>query len=447
MDGMASGGSKVAWRAMPWASIALAALVARAEADAVIQEVMPAGQYSVSALTGPGELFAPTTPTTTLNAWTQASHQFSDLWIWLTAQAAFDIIFIIGYVGLGLAFRSPAAGGGSWRMLRWWPLFALALVNLIQDVIAVTAFCVWIRQHRRVPAALAFSLEGAVIATWVLVIVLAVWLIYRVFTSDVSPGRAGLVATALKKQRFSLVVVALLAVIAIGRGTDVLEQFPDVQRAWLTWPPSLGWLHLAFAVAAQALLALLLVLLGAMRVQRARDTSTLGDLRDEPSYLPWLLVALAAPALALVLWSTDWAAVSWLRVAAIPAVLLAVAGASAVTHWAGWTRPAATAAQAGEAGGAAARTEDAVRTAGDLLAVAVVAVTGLGLVRSFTAAAMVVGRPYSWAFVAAVAIGFAVAALPWIVARGRLQKFAKRFDSSYRSTGCGRATPSPGWPA
>jgi hypothetical protein len=92
---------------MPWASIALAALVARAEADAVIQEVMPTGQYSVSALTGPGELFAPTTPTTTLNAWTQASHQFSDLWIWLTAQAAFDIIFIIGYVGLGLAFRSP----------------------------------------------------------------------------------------------------------------------------------------------------------------------------------------------------------------------------------------------------------------------------------------------------------------------------------------------------
>src|SRR4249919_2784703 len=185
-----------------------------------------------------------------------------------------------------------------------------------------------------------------------------------------------------------------------------------------------------------------------MRVQRARDTSTLGDLRDEPSYLPWLLVALAAPALALVLWSTDWAAVSWLRVAAIPAVLLAVAGASAVTHWAGRTRPAATAAQAGEAGGAAARTEDAVRTAGDLLAVAVVAVTGLGLVRSFTAAAMVVGRPYSWAFVAAVAIGFAVAALPWIVARGRLQKLTKRFDSKYRSTGWNRSRRGLGlWPA
>ena len=140
----------------------------------------------------------------------------------------------------------------------------------------MTAFCVWIRQRRPVPAGLAWALEAAVIAKWILVIVLAAWLIYRVFTSDASPRRARQITVALKKQRFSCVIVALLAVIATGRGTDVLEQFPDVQRAWVTWPASLGWLHLAFAIAAQVLLAMLLVLLSAMRVQRTRDTSTPG---------------------------------------------------------------------------------------------------------------------------------------------------------------------------
>ena len=447
----ASEGSRVPWQAMTWASVAAAALVAKTEAGAVIQEVMPTGQYSTSALFGPDQLFAPASPAATLNAWTQASHQFSDLWIWLSVLVGFDVVFIAGYVGLGLALRSAAAGDGepaapwaerlarSWRLRQWWPLYALAAVNLIQDIIAVTAFCVWIRQHRLVPAGLAWALEAAVIVKWVLVAVLVIWLIYRVFTSAATPGRASLISTALKKQRFSLVIVALLAVIAVGLGTDVLEQFPDVQRAWLTWPPSLGWLHLAFAVAAQLLLATLLVLLSAMRVQRARDASTPGDLRDEPSYLPWLVIAVAVPVLAVMLWFTDTAAVSWHRVAAVPIVLGAVVVASLLTHIAGQTRPAATAAQAGEADdSAAAQTESAARTTGDVLAVAAVAVTGLGLVRSFTSAAMVVGRPYSWAFMVAVAVGFAVAAVPWTVARGWLEKFAKRFDETYHSTGWDR---------
>ena len=447
-------GADAAWRAMTWASVALAALVAKGEAGAVIQEVMPTGQYSAGALYGPGQLFAPASPAATLNAWTQASGLFSDLWIWLSVLAGFDVVFIAGYVGLGLAFRSAPAWHGErpssavvrlarrWRLLAWWPLYALALVNLIQDVIAVTVFCVWIRQHRLVPVGLAWVLEAAVIAKWILAVVLAAWLIYRVFTSDASARRAGQITVALKKQRFSLVIVALLAVIAIGRGTDVLEQFPDVQRAWITWPPSLGWLHLAFAVAAQVLLALLLVLLSAMRVQRTRDTSTPGDLRDEPSYWVWLLIAAAVPALALVLWLTDTAAVSWHRVIAVPAVLGAVVVASLITHFAGRTRSAATDAQAGqgEGDGAAAETEDAVRTTGDLLAIAAVAVTGLGLVRSFTAAAMVVGRPYSWAFAVAVAVGFAVAALPWVVARGWVERYAQRFDRAYHSTGWNRGT-------
>jgi hypothetical protein len=447
---------------MTWASVALAALVARAEAGAVIQEVMPTGQYSVSGLTGVGQLFAPASPVPTLNAWTMASHLFSHLWIWLSVQAGFDLVFVAGYVGFGLAFRTAArdAPPGSvrrlvagWRLRVWWPLYAVALANAIQDVILVTASCVWIGQHQNVPGALAYVLEGVVIAKWALVVVLLAWLTYRVFTSDLSGGRAQLLVMALKKQRFSLVIVTLLAVIAVGRGTDVLEQFPDVQRAWLTWPASLGWLHMVFAVTAQALLAAALVLLSAMRLQRARDTRIEGDGRDVHSYRPWLLTSAAVPAIALILWSTSAAAVSWRRVIAVPAVLLAVAAASGATQLAARRHRAARAAVASPprpAGAAAvaratADGEDveAVRTAGDLLAVAAIAVTGLGLVRSFTGAAMVVGNAYGWAFTIMVAAGFAVAVLSWIVARPGLQALTAYFDWRYLTTGRGRGREGP----
>jgi hypothetical protein len=454
----ASRGSRVPWRAMTWASVALAALVARAEAGAVIQEVMPTGQYSVSGLTGAGQLFAPASPAPTLTAWTMASHLFSHLWIWLSVQAGFDLVFVSGYVGLGLAFRAAASSDrpsgpirrivAGWRLRAWWPLYAVAVANVIQDAIVLTASGGWIGRHQHVPGALVYALEGVVIAKWALVVVLLAWLTYRVFTSDLSGGRARLLVMALKKQRFSLVIVALLAVIAIGRGTDVLEQFPDVQRAWLTWPASLGWLHMVFAVTAQALLAAALVLLSAMRLQRARDTGIEGDGRDVHSYLPWLLTSAAVPALALILWSTSAAAVSWRRVIAVPAVLLAVAAASGATQQAARRHRAARAAvastprPAGAAAAARATADgadvEAVRTAGDLLAVGAIAVTGLGLVRSFTGAAMVVGNAYGWAFAIMVAAGFAVAVLTWVVARPGLQALTAYFDSRYLTTGRGR---------
>ncbi len=55
-----------------------------------------------------------------------------------------------------------------------------------------------------------------------------------------------------------MVILILLGVIAASRGSDVLEQMPDVERAWLTRAPSLGWVHLATAVIAQFLVAFLL---------------------------------------------------------------------------------------------------------------------------------------------------------------------------------------------
>ncbi|MBO0788633.1 MAG: hypothetical protein J2P33_21445, partial [Actinobacteria bacterium] len=351
------------WHAMTWASVALAAFVAETEAGTVIQEATPTGQYSLGAVYGVGQVFSRTIPAT-LAAWTQASHQSGGLWLWLTVQGGFGVLLIAGYLGLGLALRRPGEGGDRpggaalprladrWRLRQWLPLYLLALVNLVQDGIAITIALTWIRRHDYVPAGLSGALEGAVIAKWVMAVVVAGWLGYRVLVSTQSAPRARQIGSALKKQRFSVVIVVLLGVMAAARGTDVLEQLPDVQRAWLTWPPSLGWAQLVFAVLAQALLAVVLVLLSAMRVQRARAARLPEDRRDVHSYLPWLLTSLVVPALAVVLWLSGGAAVAWRRVIAIPLVLCAVALISVVIQFAGRSRGAAGPGPAGAAAGA-----------------------------------------------------------------------------------------------
>jgi hypothetical protein len=447
-DGMSARGSAVGWGAMAWVSVALAAVVAKAEADSVIGEATPTGQYSTSTVYGPGQLIKPlTVPTGTFNAWTQASHQFSDLWLWLTVQAGFDVVFVAGYLGLSMALIAGAETGirpglTPW-LQRWWPLVALAAVNLVQAGLSVVAFMGWIRPHHNVPLALAVCLQVIVIAKWLLTVVFVAVLAYRL--ADDRNVRLQLlrIAVALKKQRFSLIIVALLTVVAIARGMDVLEQMPDVQRAWITWPPSLGWAHLAFAVAVQVLLAGLLALLSALRAQRARDALTPGDERDTPGYRPWVLTALALPVLAVIMRYTGLAAISWYNLIPIPALAAIVVIASLFSRHVHQQDTSAIPDPATKPNLAAAladrqRSDVTVRTTGDMLAVAVITVTGLGLVRSFTAAALVVGRPYSWAFGVAVVAGFAVAALSWVAARAWLQGRADFFDRTYDSVGLAR---------
>ena len=81
-----------------------------------------------------------------------------------------------------------------------------------------------------------------------LAIFFVVLLAYRLADNREVRQQVKRIAVALKEQRFSLVIVALLGVIAIARGSDVLEQMPDVQRAWLTWPPSRSWVQLGLAL-------------------------------------------------------------------------------------------------------------------------------------------------------------------------------------------------------
>jgi hypothetical protein len=426
------------WWAMTWVSVALAGLVGRAEAGAVVQEATPTGQYPAGSLFGLGQVTAPLTPpTATLHAWASAASQFGGLPVWLCVYLGFSLLFIAGYyLLLGRTVLPGTETSGRWLLL------GLVVASLVQYGVALLVFLLWVRLHRDVPAALAWLLHVVVILKWLAAIALFVRIAYWAWRTDDVRSQIKRIARALKVQRFSVAVVALLAVLAISRGSDVLEQLPDVERAWLTWPPSMGWVHLIAAIAAQALLALLLVYLGRLRVRRAVVAYTAApDERKAPRhpYLPWLLVPAVLLLVTVILRVTCTAQVSWYRVIPIPLVLWGIAAASLLSSRRNVFDPRN------------APTPDdpesvkATRTVGDLLAVAVVAVTGLGLVRSFTAPALVAGDGYSVASWIAVAAGIAVASGSWAVSNGPLRGWLRQRAAGVEAAGWHPAARMARW--
>jgi hypothetical protein len=448
------------WWALAAGSLAAAGFIGMAEAGAVVLEATPTGQFSVSSLYGIGQLTQPlTSPAPTLNGWAQEGNP--DLPGWLLAHLAFDVLFIIGYTLLAVimlwvaaarsetavraaaeraaaepaateraaarqvaarqapaepARQAPAEPARSWRL--GYLLLGLAVAgNAAQVGLAAAAVGGWIRPRQAVPPSLAWALHGATMFKWVAAVVLLIWAGYRVLNSPAVGHGLGQIVRAVKAQRFSLVILVLLGVIAASRGSDVLEQMPDVERAWLTRVPSLGWVHLAAAVIAQFLVAFLLLYLGRRRVTRAvHKFGQQGENRDPSRLWLWLLAPAVLLVLTWVLGWRHWAQVSWLGAIAIPLVMWGVAVTSLVFRSRARQAPARDTVVAADAADMIAL----VHTVGDLLAVAVVAVAGLGLVRAFTAPALVVGGWYARADGAAVIVGIVGTVAVWAIARPAL---------------------------
>jgi len=477
------------WRALTWLGWSLAAVVGMAEVAAIVQEAIPTGAISVTTLYGPGQLLSTdfAAPAAYLNAWGSATAQFSWLPFWLYLHLLFEVLFIVGYARLGFSLLSGRRERAA-RSLLW----ALIAANLAEAAIAAGAYGV-VAAHGQVPAAIGVVLHVATMLKWLTALALLVHVAYRICDSDSGPARQAIryLFWALWEQRFSVIVVVFLAVVAAGRGSDVLEQMPDVMRSWLTWPPGRGWVHAAVAVTAQLLLALLMMFLGRMRTCRAEQKYSGQDSRRDPGYLPWIVIPAALAGLALVLRLTGWAKVGWWQLAVAVGVPVLIAVSSiAIAGFHLWRRDRQQASGAGNIAwwrlltelaaailssarsktvvawslrrsrskdrstAAAARTitdhesqdDDgvpwlghalperqparvaSVRTAGDALAVAVAAVTGLGLVRSFTAPALpgVSGAgAISGVGVAsgiAVVVGIAIATVSWPLANGPVRK-------------------------
>ncbi len=416
------------WRALTWLGLSLAALVGMGQAGAIVQEAIPTGAISVTTLYGPGQLLSTnfSAAAAYLNAWGAATAQFGSLPVWLYLHLLFDVLFIVGYALLGFSLltgedEQPA------RLLLW----ALIAANLAEAAIAAAAYGV-IAAHGHVPAALGVVLHVATMLKWLAALALLVHVAYRIWDNDHARRAIRYLFWALWEQRFSVVVVVFLAVVAAGRGADVLEQMPDVQRSWLTWPPGMGWVHAAVAVTAQLLLALLLVFLGRMRTWRAVEKFSGQDTRHDPRYRTWIVPPAVLAGLALVLRLTGAAEIGWWRLAVavgVPVLIAAVSRAIALFRpqmpSLGHRLPEVSPETAAER-------VDSARTAGDALAVAVVAVTGLGLVRSFTAPALLASG-YTAASWVAVVIGIVIVTVSWRLANGPVRDALCKLAGPYNA--------------
>jgi hypothetical protein len=467
------------WAAGTWLLLLTAAWIVKSQISAIVGEVTPTGQYPVTAVTGIGQLGSLVTPPrAALAAWdAAASVHFRALTSWLGWYLATDVLFIVAGTMLGVTLLK----GKPRRFLGRRLLAAVAVAYAVEAVLAAIIIAL---SHQRmsgggVPQSLVWPLHIVTVLKWLAVLALAGWLAVQVHASHqaykhpeqatASTTGAGYlhlrrVGHALQIQRFSLVVVALLALIAIGPPVNgTLEQMPDVQRAWFNTGSFLGFPQLLFAAAAQLLLAWMLWSLGRMRVRRATAKfSDAADPRHLPAILPWVVVAVALGAAAAVADATGAARVSAGRVIACCAIPLLIAGLSLAIRWARYRRRAEHAEHAdratrepGEHGlppSPATRRDPAdepavrrlVGVTGDTLAVAVVGVTPLGIVRSFTAPALVMNGLTN-ALVVAFGL-LAAAALPsccWLVCCWRPRRAGRGVNEAAEASAPAELPPPP----
>lgn len=238
---------------------------------------------------------------------------------------------------------------------------------------------------------------------------------------DVGPDAAGdgrsaplrPVLLALWLQRFSLLALLPLTVLATGPGGETLDQLPDVARSWTDG--GYGPAYLAWAAVALVVLVSALFVLGRLRSDRVwRERALLSHPLRGPVPGLWAMAAGLVAGFVVVSWLAG-AAVAWWPVAVVvlgTAVMLAAS-------WAASRSPRGRRIPVYPAD-----PELAVATVvtGDLLSLAVACVAGVGLARAFTAPAAAHGSLVGWLF---LVVGVVVCVGVWPLGeavRSRLER-------------------------
>jgi hypothetical protein len=328
--------------------------------------------------------------------------------IWLFLHAVFDIAFYLGYWLLLRRLVAPVSAAR--RALR------ILLVLEVVETLLLWAGSGFVYSGGvpglfRAVVAIVASLKWVTGGFLILVILVAVELRTAVVRGAVRLIRA------VWEQRLSLVVVAVVGVLSLIPGPHIWDQLPDAERSWLDGDPGDVW-HGVWAVIATVLVGLYLFVVGRLRSERVW-TARVGDPLDNPRVLQppqappvwwwWLVPPVATLAIALLLEAlpvdglVDWENVRWAVL--VPLVILALSGLIALYYqppdWlrrlllrlrvpavGRWLRTRRTLWQEPPVVANDEEQHDRaldVWVVGDVLAVSVVVVAGLGLVRSLLA--------------------------------------------------------------
>ncbi len=453
------------------AFVALGAWVGLSELNRLIGDLAVSDQtFDASAVYGPGVLLRPTAWRSALPAidvwraaWQSRGSGFTVVAL-LRDHLVFDLVFIAGYTLALLHLLPPdrtASPPRHWTVTRSL-VVVVAGIDLVEDVIAWFALPHAVRQVPGSDAGFALGLLHAVTAIkWVAVLLLLLAMVRILVTQPAVRRGARRLGVGLKAQRYSAAIVVVLVALVASPSGEVGDQLPDVERAWLS-----GWQGALHALA--AVLALLVVAAEVLYLGRAQSAlaSNTDDL-PEPRFGGWIAFACAAYAVAVGAFATEhaWSIGLLLVCSLLPAVVVALLhrfrpsllpspANAAARRWSAVAIAAGSLLLALLAHGAgvtiswrrfgvlilipaviivassllqarfSSRPWLAMRPApprdplgqpvivrtGDGIAAAVLAVAGVGLVRAYTAPAVVLGQ--GWARIGVVA-GFVVAALVW----------------------------------
>ncbi|MGB7424041.1 MAG: hypothetical protein WA903_03960 [Ornithinimicrobium sp.] len=377
---------------------ALGLFIALGEIDRLIGMSPSSDGYTISVtdLTSPGLPFplpdGTAYPWSALREVVAADSQVAGL---LTAYLIIDLAFTV-LLGMLLhrALRAacridcdPARG--------WLPLFAtptpwLAFVVMAAGITENVAIFLVAEVGSSGGTASAWMLATAATATsvkWVLIILSLIQIGHTMLASAAGRERIIRLARALSAQRYSLLAFLPIAALGLLPGSGILDQVPDVQRAWFGQDRRdvVGALTAALLL---VLVSLGLIVLGRLisygvyrRVDVVMDARYPGSVpqRKAPPLWMWLY----GPGLIGVglLWSelTDVGAVRWLPLGLFAAVPLAIVILSWYVRWHDLPLQAPELRRYDE------RSFRAVVMTGDVVALSGLVVGGLVLIRSHTA--------------------------------------------------------------
>ncbi|MDO5498200.1 MAG: hypothetical protein Q4F67_00800 [Propionibacteriaceae bacterium] len=278
----------------------------------------------------------------------------------LGAHLVADTLLVLTYAWLGLALarRTPP-----WSRVGT-ALLVTGLVDLTENLLIAAAS----RAHGLVPLVVVVTLlKWAGIAVTVVIAAMAVQR-----TRPLVRAWLGMARFALRIQRFSLLVLAVLVGLSLVPRDGVFDQLPDIQRSWPESARGLG--QFAAAVGVLVVMSVAAFVLGRLRSQHLFDERARGPVARPPYPLAFWLIA---PAVAWLLALANPRDVLWGRLITVTVVIVALAAISFAlrcAHQPAWledTRPLD-------------RTRiDAAAATGDLVAVGLIAASGAGLVRAF----------------------------------------------------------------
>lgn len=370
-----------------WLGLALAALIALGEVDRLIAAVLgdDRASNSLSSVIGPLAF-------TARDAWGEWSSALlhADVGVWIIWSIVLDAIFIVAYVFVLLKFirrRTSAANSkGTRSEIVLWILVAVEGLEAI--ALGMGAGQV-ISGAEGGKGTLLYAAGWAVLVLamlkWATFAVLVVEILRNAGTRKAVRSIVVRTAQALWLHRLSVVVVALLFVLACIPQDGVLDQLPDIQRQWIG--TGVGFLHFIAAMVSIVIAAIAAFALGRARTRRGiacyvEKVKTADD--EVRNTIWWWLIPPAAWVVVAAITiglsaANDIPEAEWFSLPTILffwGILVVVIGFSVVFRKREWvTKPISS------------EPERAVYAwlVGDLLAIAVFVVGGLGMVRSMAA--------------------------------------------------------------